>query len=129
MCRWGLVSAAALEPCRQASGRSAASPCGVQAALEGPVAVASPLRPQRELESRQRRVQKVLQALALQQSVLPVQLQRESQQQLQPVEPEPLALLAPEQRVPRPEAPRQEPSLPAFPWREAVLLWRVPLAA
>lgn len=93
------------------------------------MAVASPLRPQRELESRQRRVQKVLQALALQQSVLPVQLQRESQQQLQPVEPEPLALLAPEQRVPRPEAPRQEPSLPAFPWREAVLLWRVPLAA
>lgn len=131
MCRWGPVSAAALEPCRRVSGRSAASPCGAQAALEGPVAVALALRPQRESEPgfRQRRVQTVAQALALQQSVLPAQLQRVPQQQPQPEEPEPMVLPAPEQRVQRPEAPRQEPSPPAFPRREAVLPWRAPLAA
>lgn len=88
------------------------------------------LRPQRELEpvSRQRRVQTVLPALALRQPVLPEQRQRVLQQPIQPEETESMAQQRPERRA-LPVEQQPEPSLQAFPRREAVLPWRVLLAA
>lgn len=134
MCRWAPVSAAGPEPCKQAVGQFAASPCGAQASLEQPVAAASfRLRVRKDGQAFPQRLQEqpeqlALRAPVLQQPVLPEPLRRALQQQLQPQVREPTAWPEPLWLKLQAE-PQPELSPDAFPRCEAALPWRLLWAA